>query len=491
MARPITRPTWSVDGWTGNAIDDDDTAWFVHTDAGWFGPVEVRSDDTDRANYHGTYSTAEQWRTARVITLTGMCAARTPERADRAVNTFNALLSRGAARLVVAEPVLTKSAVVRKVAAQLERTSPTRFDWQLVLTAADPVKYGATLRASTSLPLAGGGLDWESGRDSVTRVNLARNPVGWPHSTVQWLPHNDKSVSSSSEYTTAIPGVDAVQTTARATCTAAGPIGSRQVVPGIIAGRRYVVSLWARHTTGGIATLSLAWHTEAGADTGVGTGDRIEVPLNTWGPWTPLHLAADAPPGASAVTVSVSVASAEVGELLDTTALLVEEHASGTTDPGPYFDGHSTGCAWSSEPWGSTSYDSPVGLDWSGGLDWGAPASTGSMVLANSGGAEVWPVYTITGPVTAPRLYLPSTGETLLYSGVLAAATDTTPADRLVIDTHPHRLTTWLNGRAERYLDEAEWWPIPPGEDVRVAFGSADPAPTSATAEAEWAPGWW
>ncbi|ACU39452.1 phage distal tail protein [Actinosynnema mirum] len=481
MPTPLLHPSWSVDGWMANGRDDDGTEWIVERDDGWWRAPGVRGQSSDRVGYHGAYSDVQQWATPRVVTLAGWCQARTEEAADRAVDRFGALLRSGARELVVTEPVRTKRSLVRREAdPQLVRTGPRQFDWQIVLVADDPIRYGDPVLASTGLPMPGGGLDWEAGLGAVMRTNLARNTVGVA-SSVPWTAYNAGSAVTSEVYSTVIPGLDARRALARATCTTAGTIGLRQPVLRVVGGQQYSAALWARCTAARSAQLEMRWTDSAGGFVSSTASAPVALAAGTW---TRLELTALAPGTATGLLVCPLALSAAPGDLLDATALLVERGAT----LGGYFDGSSAGGYWSGEPWGSVSHDAPVGLDWEsgGGLDWGTPASNGSMALINMGTAEVWPVYTITGPATQPRLYLPSTGETLLYSGTLAAA------DTLVIDSHPHRQSAWLNGVAERFLLQADWWAVPPTSTATtVAFASEDTGPTAATATASVSPGWW
>lgn len=163
MTTTIVKPTWSVDGWTGNTIDDSGTHWFARRDSGWFGPVGVRASSTDRPAGDGAY-TGDNRRTSRVITLEGFCKSSTTQLADDALDLFNALLGDGQLhQLVVEENNRTLTAMVRLAdGTNIERLTPRRSDWQLVLVAPDPRKYGTDTRTtSTGLATtAPGGVPW-------------------------------------------------------------------------------------------------------------------------------------------------------------------------------------------------------------------------------------------------------------------------------------------------------------------------------------------
>ncbi|MCO1575369.1 phage tail family protein [Crossiella sp. SN42] len=127
------------------------------------------------------------------------------------------------------------------------------------------------------------------------------------------------------------------------------------------------------------------------------------------------------------------------------------------------------------------------GLDWDNtGLNWGKPASTGTLTMTNSGTAPSWPRWTITGPVASPEITDPATGRGLRLAADLGAS------QRLVIDTHPHRRSVSLDGMPgyRPYLVRADWMPIPPGQALTAAFRSGAPS-AAALLTAHWSTAWW
>lgn len=154
--------TYALTGWTGGAVDADGVDWFADS-TGWFGPTSVRSNEEDRPAGDGTYS-SRSYKNARVISIFGHAKAPTPELASKARDQFNALLGDGKLdRLVVAEPVETRTALVRIAGTpDLTPIKSTSFDYQLIVTAPDPRKYSNTLySASTQLASpAPGGVNW-------------------------------------------------------------------------------------------------------------------------------------------------------------------------------------------------------------------------------------------------------------------------------------------------------------------------------------------
>lgn len=163
MSTLIVRPAWTVDGWSGNYVDDNGVVWFVSEDAGWFEAVEERVFSTEKPADDGVYS-SPNLDAARVITLTGCCKAPNIVAADRARNQFNALLKRGHLfPLLVQEPVVDKTAMVKRAGGHAVPKTSTEFDFQLIMTAPDARKYSSTLKTkSTSLAQdAPGGIQWD------------------------------------------------------------------------------------------------------------------------------------------------------------------------------------------------------------------------------------------------------------------------------------------------------------------------------------------
>ncbi|MGB3443895.1 MAG: hypothetical protein WBA97_34590 [Actinophytocola sp.] len=162
MSTQIVTPAWTVDGWSGNYVDDNGVTWFVSDDKGWFEPVQDRLFDMDKPASDGTYS-APNLDASRVITLTGWARAPDPVAADVARNKFNSLCKRGHLfPLVVEEPVAIRTAMVKRAGGNLRNTGVSQFEFQLILLAPDPRKYSSTVHsASTGLAIdAPGGIKW-------------------------------------------------------------------------------------------------------------------------------------------------------------------------------------------------------------------------------------------------------------------------------------------------------------------------------------------
>lgn len=162
MSTLITKPTWSVDGWSGNYTDNNGVGWLVYKDSGWYDPVDVRTRSDEKTVSDGDYS--EDNRNApRVISLIGHAKAPDTRTADAAMDQFDAVLrSPGLKQLVVEENNRNLMAYVRLASAHTERLTTRTFDFQLVMTAPDPRKL-STVQNSITVPLSSpspGGAQW-------------------------------------------------------------------------------------------------------------------------------------------------------------------------------------------------------------------------------------------------------------------------------------------------------------------------------------------
>lgn len=135
---------------------------------------------------------------------------------------------------------------------------------------------------------------------------------------------------------------------------------------------------------------------------------------------------------------------------------------------------------------GGLDWTDPTGLDWTDptGLNWGSPSMGGTLVMANGGNADAWPIFTIStgaNPVVNPKITEQGTGRQLVYAGTLLAG------DTLVIDTSPNARTVILNGAADRrpFLTKAEWFPIP-AQGTTAAVFTADAFSATALLSAQW-----
>ena len=129
----------------------------------------------------------------------------------------------------------------------------------------------------------------------------------------------------------------------------------------------------------------------------------------------------------------------------------------------------------------------PERLDWP--LDFGAPGSTGALVVVNDGDAPAHPVITFRGPVALPSLTNLGTGDRIEYDLALAAD------DELPVDTAAGTVT--LNGTASRLYTATNQsspegtFTLPPGLRhfaFRAAPGTTDPR---AACSVRWRSAYW
>lgn len=98
-------------------------------------------------------------------------------------------------------------------------------------------------------------------------------------------------------------------------------------------------------------------------------------------------------------------------------------------------------------------------------LDFGAGQAGGQITLTNSGNAETFPVFEVTGPITGPVITDTETGRALTFNPGFEILTGQT----LRIDTD---LGTVAIGPASRRneLTSAAWFSIPPGTSRQIRF---------------------
>ncbi len=117
-------------------------------------------------------------------------------------------------------------------------------------------------------------------------------------------------------------------------------------------------------------------------------------------------------------------------------------------------------------------------------LTFGSGASGGEMTLTNAGTLATWPTWTITGPVTGPRIVNTSTNEKLEFDPTFAL----TGGQTLVVDTAAKTVIQSGVSRRDR-LFSAQWFRLEPGSTgIRFSAISAFDAATSLTGT--WRDGW-
>lgn len=148
--------------------DADGVEWIVLSSEGWFSPVGVRTGETDRPGRDGSYVETPT-SASRVVTISGYAVGPDTDTTERARDRFTAHLRGGdPVALTVTEPRLSRFATVTLAAANAEPVRLTEFDWQITVTAADPLKYVQPQVLSTGpATSAGGGIAWNGGVGST------------------------------------------------------------------------------------------------------------------------------------------------------------------------------------------------------------------------------------------------------------------------------------------------------------------------------------
>ncbi|MFL4947475.1 phage distal tail protein [Streptomyces sp. MMS24-I31] len=139
-------------------VDTAGVAWALQSLEGW-DSAEVRSEYTDREADHGAWA-SPVYLGARPITLTGTVTA--PDRAtlEDALERLRAAAALTDTTLVVYELTTPKQATVRRSGKPLFAYVTDRIaTYSVMVTAADPRRYGTTLQSGTTgLPTTTGGL---------------------------------------------------------------------------------------------------------------------------------------------------------------------------------------------------------------------------------------------------------------------------------------------------------------------------------------------
>lgn len=146
---------------------------------GWKGKPSIRRQRTDRLWEHGVF-TERGYSDARIITLEGRALLPTNEAVRNVTYDYGAILQDGGfERLTVDDPIMgTQWATVGlAVDSDISWHVPGVYPFQLQLIAPDPRKYGQAIYASSSVPEAGGGLQYDLYTPSgVLDYSLSGNP---------------------------------------------------------------------------------------------------------------------------------------------------------------------------------------------------------------------------------------------------------------------------------------------------------------------------
>ncbi|MER5653427.1 hypothetical protein ABT076_10470 [Streptomyces sp. NPDC002131] len=139
------------------AVDSAGVAWFLQTLEGWDSP-EIRSEFQEREADHGAWA-SPVYLGSRPITLAGTVEA--PDRAslDTALDQLYVAAGLGDTTLTVWESTPKQATVRRSGKLLAQHVTDRTATWSVMVTAADPRRYGTTLQTGTTgLPSTTGGL---------------------------------------------------------------------------------------------------------------------------------------------------------------------------------------------------------------------------------------------------------------------------------------------------------------------------------------------
>jgi len=139
------------------AVDADGVAWHLQELEGWDGS-EIRAEYQPREADHGAWA-SRTYLGQRPITISGKVEAPTLDLLDTALEQLRAAAALADTLLVVYE-VIPKQSVVRRSGKPLIKMISDRVaEYSLLVTAADPRRYAASLQSGTTgLPATSGGL---------------------------------------------------------------------------------------------------------------------------------------------------------------------------------------------------------------------------------------------------------------------------------------------------------------------------------------------
>jgi hypothetical protein len=132
-------------------------AWFLQTLEGWDSP-EIRSEFQEREADHGAWA-SPVYLGSRPVTLAGTVEA--PDRAslDTALDQLYVAAGLGDTTLTVWESTPKQATVRRSGKLLAQHITDRTATWSVMVTAADPRRYGTTLQTGTTgLPSTTGGL---------------------------------------------------------------------------------------------------------------------------------------------------------------------------------------------------------------------------------------------------------------------------------------------------------------------------------------------
>lgn len=107
-------------------------------------------------------------------------------------------------------------------------------------------------------------------------------------------------------------------------------------------------------------------------------------------------------------------------------------------------------------------------------LDFGTGPGSSALTAVNDGNVPVWPVLTLTGPMTGPIIVNTTTGQSLIFDPTFSLAA----SEQLIIDTDL-RSVNLASGQSRRSaLFSADWFPLNPGSTQLTlnSVGTYDPS---------------
>ncbi|MEV5347207.1 phage distal tail protein [Streptomyces achromogenes] len=142
---------------TLGAVDSEGVAWYLQTLEGWDSP-EVRASWTDREGDHGAWASPVYYG-SRPITLGGTIVAPSRVLLEQAMDQLRAAAGLTDTLLVVQESTPKQAVVRRSGKLLIQYVTATTASFNVLVTAADPRRYGTTLMTTTTkLPSTTGGL---------------------------------------------------------------------------------------------------------------------------------------------------------------------------------------------------------------------------------------------------------------------------------------------------------------------------------------------
>lgn len=139
------------------AVDAQGVAWTLQTLDGWDSP-DVRAEFTEREGDHGAWA-SPVYLGARPITLAGTIIAPSQPLLEQAMDQLRTAAGLDDTTLTVWENVPKQAAVRRSGKPLMQYITDTVATYSVMVTAADPRRYGTTLQTgSTGLPVSSGGL---------------------------------------------------------------------------------------------------------------------------------------------------------------------------------------------------------------------------------------------------------------------------------------------------------------------------------------------